>query len=293
MNVSYEDVKWVSELMGKDFTDPERKNVIQCMESCDVNACPGSGKTTTMAAKLVILSEKLTGTMTGICALSHTNAARVEIEKLANLYSDRLLRHPNFVGTIQVFVDKFLAIPAYIEEYGRRPIAIDDGLFSRMAKRHFPTLPVGAQKALNIRSGNAGCEILSNICYRFSDFQLISFTSGKETNLSFGTHTPTYRDVLRVKTRITDLGYLTYHDAFSFANRYIKKYPELATLISSRFSFLFIDEMQDTDQYQAELLKQYLMKIQLSKNLVIPIRQFMVKIMIMVNQYGILIANIP
>ena len=112
MNITLDDISSISRLMDKDFSDNERIAVLQYLESCDVQACPGSGKTTAMVAKIVILAQKLVGTNSGICALSHTNAARDEIGKSLGPFASLLFKHPNFVGTIQVFTDVFLAIPA-------------------------------------------------------------------------------------------------------------------------------------------------------------------------------------
>lgn len=71
--------------------DP-RQNVLNYMDSIDVAACPGSGKTTLLVAKLAILAEKWQYRTRGICVLSHTNAARHEIEKhLGNTATGRRL----------------------------------------------------------------------------------------------------------------------------------------------------------------------------------------------------------
>ncbi|WP_369127725.1 UvrD-helicase domain-containing protein [Brevibacillus laterosporus] len=51
-------------------------------QSKDIQACPGSGKTTTLLAKLTILSRKLPlKSNKGICVLTHTNVAVDEIRK--------------------------------------------------------------------------------------------------------------------------------------------------------------------------------------------------------------------
>ena len=63
------------------------------MNSCFVQACPGSGKTTTLVAKLAILADRIPNDGRGICVLSHTNVAREEIEKKLkgnqNLYNSK------------------------------------------------------------------------------------------------------------------------------------------------------------------------------------------------------------
>jgi len=105
----------------------ERIEVIQSLEGIDINACPGSGKTTALLAKLIILANRMPlEDGRGICVLTHTNVAIDLIkEKLGNR-TVKLFSHPNFFGTIQSFVDRFLATPAIIEKYGVRPDIVDN-----------------------------------------------------------------------------------------------------------------------------------------------------------------------
>ncbi|WP_262376738.1 hypothetical protein [Pseudomonas lundensis] len=50
------DVDWVVELMGLDTLDEPRRDFLKSMDTVDVAACPGSGKTTLVVAKLAILA---------------------------------------------------------------------------------------------------------------------------------------------------------------------------------------------------------------------------------------------
>ena len=61
--------------------DGNRSDIIKNLESIDIQAFPGSGKTTILIAKLAILAKKWSYTNAGICVLSHTNVAREEIEE--------------------------------------------------------------------------------------------------------------------------------------------------------------------------------------------------------------------
>ena len=242
--------------MGKDFSDPERMEVIQCLDSCDVQACPGSGKTTAVVAKLVILAEKIKGTNQGICVLSHTNAARKEIENSLGPYTTVLFRYPNFIGTIQAFTDVFLATPAYIERFGLRPSVINDEVYEVYAIKQFTSLKNGTRLFINRKRGGEGSDFFANLSYRFDSLDQIAYFDGTdETDFPANPNTPSYRDVFRLKQKITQFGYLTYHDAFAFAYYYIQKYPRLAEVLSKRFPFVIVDEMQDTDRYQLCLLK--------------------------------------
>lgn len=115
ISISDEDIAWAESTLGlppSAFDEP-RRQVLKAMDSIDVSSCPGSGKTTLVVAKLVILARKWPYRTKGMCVLSHTNVARHEIEiGLGNTNEGRaLLEYPHFVGTIDSFVDSYLAIP--------------------------------------------------------------------------------------------------------------------------------------------------------------------------------------
>ena len=113
-------------------------DIIQCNETKDIKACPGSGKTTSLLAKLVILANKMPlENNQGICVLTHTNVAINEIKSRLGKKADVLFTYPNFFGTIQSFVDKFLAIPCFELCYGKSPINISDELYLNCVLRSF------------------------------------------------------------------------------------------------------------------------------------------------------------
>ena len=101
------------------FAD-DAKAVIRCWESKDVAACPGSGKTTVLLAKLKILADKMPlNNGTGVCVLSHTNVAVNEIKSRLSDCAEKLMAYPNYIGTIQSFIDRFITMP-YIRKKIRK-----------------------------------------------------------------------------------------------------------------------------------------------------------------------------
>lgn len=112
IEITDEDVTWVESIMGFRF-DGNRSDIIKNLESIDIQAFPGSGKTTILIAKLAILAKKWSYTNAGICVLSHTNVAREEIEeRLGNTdIGKKLLMYPHFIGTLHSFFDTFVALP--------------------------------------------------------------------------------------------------------------------------------------------------------------------------------------
>jgi DNA helicase II / ATP-dependent DNA helicase PcrA len=237
---------------GKTFDD-ERRSVIKCLESKDILACPGSGKTTTLLAKLTALARQLPlDGNKGICVLTHTNVAIDTIIQGAGLPAEKLLEYPNHFGTIQSFVDKYLAIPAYLVKFGRRPDKIDKDWYDAKLEQMKKYM---GKKALAFCHQN---EKYKNYPYSicFSDFYVSP--KNKCTSLNLDLNIPEEKEIydklLLLKRRILQFGILSYDDAYHLAFRYLDKHPSLKLLFSKRFTYVFIDEMQDTDSDQIKLL---------------------------------------
>jgi superfamily I DNA and RNA helicase len=81
IQVTDADIAKVENHFGFLFNE-RQKIVIRTWNTVNIQACPGSGKTTTLAAKLMILAEKLPKSFQqGICIITHTNTAVDEIKK--------------------------------------------------------------------------------------------------------------------------------------------------------------------------------------------------------------------
>ena len=93
------------ELGGCDFSAAPQRDFLGCATSRDVQAAPGSGKTTLLVAKLDLLARAWGSRRQGICVISHTNAAREEVERLLSDHPSgaALLAYPHFVGTVTAF----------------------------------------------------------------------------------------------------------------------------------------------------------------------------------------------
>ena len=147
IEITDEDINW-AELFLKNgiHFDDTRRIVIKSMDSIDIQAFPGSGKTTVLVAKLAILAKKWPHINSGICVLSHTNVAREEIEeKLGNTDTGkRLLTYPHFVGTFQSFFDTFVALP-WLRSKGIQINVIDSEM---VQENRWNSLPVGTRTYL-------------------------------------------------------------------------------------------------------------------------------------------------
>ena len=133
IEITDEDIQYAENILlpqGKTF-DNERRNFIRNLSTIDLQAVPGSGKTTALLAKLLILETKLPlSDGSGILVLSHTNAAVDEIKERIHQYCPKLFRYPHFIGTIQSFVNEFLAIPYYLFKLKKKPLRIDNEIYA-------------------------------------------------------------------------------------------------------------------------------------------------------------------
>jgi DNA helicase II / ATP-dependent DNA helicase PcrA len=128
-----------AELGGCDFTDPSQADFLAKSTACDVQAAPGNGKTTLLAAKLALLSRNWSTRRRGVCVISHTNAARTEVEDLIARHptAARLTSYPHFTGTVTAFINQYLALP-YLRGLGWSVRQIDDDAFAAEALRRYP-----------------------------------------------------------------------------------------------------------------------------------------------------------
>lgn len=229
--------------------DKERRDFIKDLTTLDLQAVPGSGKTTALLSKLIILGNKLPfDNGSGILVISHTNAAVDEIKKRITSFAPKLFEYPNFVGTVQSFVDTFLAIPFYTNELKHRPYRIDDEIFNELCERKFK---YGNDKFLYMLKGK-------NSELAETWLKSLRLNSNNEITMSTklpGKDTPSYKGLYAFKESCINQGVFTYSEAYSLAQLFIKKYPIIKNLLKKRFSFVFIDEMQDIEEDKYELLE--------------------------------------
>ena len=235
---------------GQEF-NCNSKSIIQCMESKDIHACPGSGKTTTLLAKLGILSWKLPlNNNEGICVLTHTNVAINEIKDRLGNKSNILFNYPNYCGTIQSFVNKYLAIPAYAKLYGKKPVRIDNDIYYEMLRRkYYEIVPRKIRFGIEKRDPS----LIYNMRFDLDNFQVVK--GFYKESVVKDQSSDTYKSLLNLKVSVLKSGILCFDDAFVLANWYLTKFPEMKNLISKRFSYLFFDEMQDTMRHQNHILQ--------------------------------------
>lgn len=238
IEITDEDILWVEEMMGgKVHFDSARVNVLKNMDSVDIQAFPGSGKTTILVAKLAILAKKWPYSNAGICVLSHTNVAREEIEeRLGNTEIGRkLLSYPHFIGTVHSFFDTYVSLP-WLKSNGYEINIIDTELVHSL---RWNKLPRNKRYYLEMQyKSETICEYRDNIGN-------IERVKNEETN----------ELLLSVIEKTQKDGYFTFGEMLLYAQKVLKEWAEIPKAIQRRFPILFIDEAQDTDTFQWDLLK--------------------------------------
>ncbi|AAS12137.1 MULTISPECIES: UvrD-helicase domain-containing protein [Treponema] len=249
ITITNEDIEYAEKILlpaNKHF-DEERRNFITNLDTIDLQAVPGSGKTTALLAKLIILEKKMPfPDGSGVLILSHTNTAVEEIQSKLQTIAPKLFNFPNFVGTIQSFTDTFLALPYYAHVHKTHPYRIDDDIYFRRC-----------ELALKYKYSS-----LTWFSYRPHKVQMTTLLTAKIDqngcakciNGLKNLKCSTAIKIAQFKYDNVKKGFLTYNDAFEFANFYINDNPRIVSIFQKRFKYVFVDEMQDMHSHQIKLL---------------------------------------
>jgi len=274
MIIKNEHIKEAERLLinGNEFDSSERVPFIKNLNTCDLLAVPGSGKTTALQAKLYCLSKQLPfEDGSGILVLSHTNAAVEGIEKNLKSHCPNLFEYPNFIGTLQSFVNSFLANPSCEEIFGSYISINDNDIYENEVKKFYYSLKwsrrgVEPKNLINklygiVNAGqkvefNEGCnkviDFLRRFDYRYEDRKL---KYNNRTILKFDSKNQNY--YIRVedwKKGLLSKGLLNYYDSYNLGNLYVDNHPEISNILQKRFKYVFIDEVQDLEKYQIDII---------------------------------------
>lgn len=278
IEITDEDIDYSEKILlpkGKVFDD-ERRDFIRNLSTIDLQAVPGSGKTTALLAKLLILETKLPlHDNSGILVLSHTNAAVDEIKERIHQYCPKLFRYPNFIGTIQSFVDDFLTKPFFQNYFNKKLLWVDQEKYedeilqefkkiawaekyekptSLFYRRHINKVPkdkVQTSEGKNLIQQYIDNEV-KKIYFNFNTNTIENFNS------DFSLKTPTNKKFIGLKKTVFEVlnkGIISFDYAYKLGEYYLNSNIKLKSLLQKRFSYVYIDEMQDMDTHQYELIE--------------------------------------
>jgi superfamily I DNA/RNA helicase len=212
-----------------------------------LRASPGSGKTWTSCRRFLWLVENAEYQSGGVALLSFTNSAIQEFQKATVAAGRReALSDPNFVGTFDSFVERFIMTPFahLISGVKKRPRL---HLSPRPGDRNNPKL-----KAWVIdKSGTKRPIFAWDITPMDESGELALRGSLGDGEFSID---PSSR--LPVMQAFLDAGFYTHNQRNFWACLLLEGTPRLAEIIARRFPEIIVDEAQDTGVWQIQLLRQ-------------------------------------
>ncbi|MFJ9339904.1 UvrD-helicase domain-containing protein [Streptomyces sp. NPDC101733] len=246
-------VEALAQMLGLDLPHAEQWEFVQSMMSQDLQAAPGSGKTTLIGLKLALLAGAWTSSTRGICVLSHTNAAKNEITDrlLAVPAGRRFLQYPHFIGTIQSFTNTYLALPA-VRALGYEVQVVDDDTYGTAALRLLERSEFTVLRNF-LERRHDGVDVVTKAVFVCEAGRLaVTGPAGRfPADLESTTSGKQY---VNLKKRLAKEGVFRYADMYAIAEWYLAHNPTIAAAVSMRFPFVLLDEMQDTGDVQQHLL---------------------------------------
>ena len=228
---------------------PQRQAFLDARRKVVLNACPGSGKTTAIAQKIMLLRDECInkyGRFSGIACLSFTNTAKDEISEKYFELSGEYLGFPHKVSTIDSFINQHITLPYYylIVKNGKRPKILDDpGLLNDAWKGRF-----------QFRAKNNGL-----VCYTYPPASIRFESDG---TLSSNGYRPSEDKVApdvfdryckALKKWQMQVGLITTSDSAYIAHTLLSRQPQIGNWLALRFPHIIIDEAQDNSAIQHAL----------------------------------------
>ncbi|KAA6328600.1 DNA helicase II [termite gut metagenome] len=231
--------------MFRTLSDSQREIVFNKSGKFVVRACPGSGKTYCVGARLARLIHSWEKKHEGIAVLSFTNVAWQEIEKkCSEQFNIGKIPYPHFLGTIDSFVNKYIFLPFghLILGCKGRPTLVGEphgtwsgGKYDRDPNKHFDICSFDIDGNL-IPTGNV---------------QAFGFAWKKNKDGSINGNVV---NLEKAKKALLEAGYANQSDANYFAMKILERYPSIAKAIAVRFPYLIVDEAQDTSDIQMRII---------------------------------------
>lgn len=196
-----------------------------------VRACPGSGKTYTIAAKAARDIQQWARKRQGLAVLSFTNIAQEKVVEDIEQIAGVRIEYPHFVGTIDSFVNQYIFFP-YIYLLGFNPEEVE-----------MIGEPFQSSEGWYLKRKCA-------LALRYDDLGELFLPSGMVYEL-------TSIKAMGIAQKLSDINNskFTQSDAVFYALQILELYPEVIDVVSARFPWLYVDEAQDTTPTHWKILQ--------------------------------------
>ncbi|MFI7163826.1 UvrD-helicase domain-containing protein [Rhodococcus erythropolis] len=188
-----------------------------------LTACPGSGKTRSIAARMAMLVSE----GEALALVSYTNTGADEIARAAAELHGTRIDGLNFVGTLHSFIHKYLIQPfAHLLTGSVVPVRIDPDAVSELS-------PIG-DRVHNYRYTVDGVLVPKGAKTPSAPADILAAQTSKELAASRGV--------------------VGYDDALHYSYRILQEFPNIARALAIRFGEIIVDEAQDSNEAQLAIL---------------------------------------
>lgn len=245
--------------MTVEFTGEQLAYVHSSIEdNIFLEACPGSGKTEVVAAKVAKEIDAWKKNPGGLAALSFANSATDELESRVSKYLLKgQSKFPHFLGTFDSFIYKNVVSPlstdltGYAGENGDASIRIVEP----SAELGYRTKYSYAQRG-KIKAHHYSFDLLNG---------RVVFDTGDEklsrTLNAMALKDWQFKDLLNAKNTMLEGGFATYRDieclAITALSEAEEKYENFVNLLVQRYPLIIVDECQDLSEEQLTILKKF------------------------------------
>lgn len=212
----------------------EQRDAVQHIDHAAITACPGSGKTRTIIAKMLACIDVLSETPRKVACITYTNTAVHEIESRIRRNGGAANEGSYEVSTIHAFCQSNILgkyhwmTEAYKDGYTILPS--DHDSFTRIVET------IGERYDLSAYA-RSQFELLG----RRPDGTPLSGAIPPEAALAFW-------DELQTE------GFIDFCNIVYYSYRLVRDNPSIAHNLSCRFAYMLVDEFQDTSALQVKLL---------------------------------------
>ncbi len=212
----------------------EQQSVVEAEGLVVVPACPGSGKTFTIAHRAHrILKAGGLSPHQGVAILSFTNVAKDTIGSEYRRIAGTAISHPHFVGTIDSFLNTFVFRPHGSRVMGRvNEAARIIDVNSHWLDDRYPRLASWRLSAQNVSYDTSGNVVV-----------LANRSSGIDMGY-----------LAAMKSRMLSENLATQSDVHYLCLKLFSLEPRILTILMRRFPYVFVDEAQDCSETQMALV---------------------------------------
>lgn len=242
----------------------ERQSYIDARGYTILMACPGSGKTTSIAFKIKNIIDELQHTTNGyggLACLSFTNAACDEYRQRYMELHDSVISYPHIISTIDSFITQNIVLPfAYLLGCPAKVRIINDT--EELANVYKITyVKDGIQNEGIIPALRKYKQIVFRKQPEKCSIDLDGFKWDK--SLLYDGNEKEYAKIC-ILWRLKK-GIITSQDALYLAYKLLRDHGDIAAALANRYPYIIVDEAQDTSALQMKIFE--LLRVQGVQNM--------------------------